>query len=434
MVCLLGVNGLGVLGVLLALPLFTLCMVMHEWAHASMGRFFGLNPRIDLLGFGGITTFINPGKRLPVHQRLWIAFAGPVLGILLGLIIVALQMLQRPVEGSVLEGLFQLATLGTLGWGIIQLLPILPMDGGYAMSALFERVWGYKPGIKYSHLASIAIILILGTLALALLGANGFGMLLLGAFLLFQNIQSLKAHEYYWERMPLSKDIEQGWKLLEEHKHKELRTVAELIAARAATEDERYQASHLLSWSRLFANEVHEARIALENIPQGKKVDAFLEAALCVAEKKYDVALYPVMESFSQRVRDGVQDDVVALHVGAVLGRVSHDEFMKEQARLLGWVEDKTLEPNLFRIMVHEFRKAGKLQEAYWLQSHLYDRTKASEDAYNAGCLASLLKQTEDGMGWIGIIKDSEWMREINLEPDFAFLRAQPAYAQAMSL
>src|SRR5580692_1205891 len=61
-------------------------VLLHELGHALVGRAFGLTPQIDLIGFGGLTSW-SAGKagELAPPKRIAISVAGPFTGIAIGL-------------------------------------------------------------------------------------------------------------------------------------------------------------------------------------------------------------------------------------------------------------------------------------------------------------------------------------------------------------
>src|SRR5271157_5706253 len=64
-------------------------VLVHELGHATMGLAFGLEPRIDLHGMGGTTSWKTP-KGLSTIQRIAISLAGPFAGFGVGAIVFGL--------------------------------------------------------------------------------------------------------------------------------------------------------------------------------------------------------------------------------------------------------------------------------------------------------------------------------------------------------
>lgn len=113
-------------------------VLFHEMGHALTARHFGANPvTITLFALGGVTMYPSAVPMTP-GKRFLISGAGSAVGITLG---GAVWFAER--AGS-LDGLFPFARaaayafmIAGLLWGILNWLPILPLDGGnMAWSAL----------------------------------------------------------------------------------------------------------------------------------------------------------------------------------------------------------------------------------------------------------------------------------------------------------
>lgn len=108
-----------------------LAVVAHEMGHALTARRFGANPvTVTLFTLGGLTQYPADTKLTP-GKRFLIAAAGSAVGMTLG----GLLYLARNSE--FVDGLFPFARFLVWGfimagllWGALNLLPILPLDGG----------------------------------------------------------------------------------------------------------------------------------------------------------------------------------------------------------------------------------------------------------------------------------------------------------------
>lgn len=102
-------------------------VVVHELGHALSGRSFGGDPAIKLHGFGG-STFLGSG-RFSRTQNILVTAAGPGAGFLLGFVILGLDMAISG-EPYLLKIAFRYGLYVNFLWSILNLLPILPLDGG----------------------------------------------------------------------------------------------------------------------------------------------------------------------------------------------------------------------------------------------------------------------------------------------------------------
>jgi Zn-dependent protease len=115
-------------------------VLAHELGHALAARRMGATASISLQGMGGLTrsSRAEPFSR---GESALLSAAGPAAGILIGLpVLYAIAALDWP---SWTMGGFALRTAAftTLGWSALNLLPIVPLDGGRAVAALHPAFW-----------------------------------------------------------------------------------------------------------------------------------------------------------------------------------------------------------------------------------------------------------------------------------------------------
>jgi stage IV sporulation protein FB len=129
-----------------------LSILVHELGHALSARYFGWPPSILLHGMGGLA-FYSPTSGYTRGRAIWIAFAGPLAGFLLlglaiavnvGLIVAASsghEWAVRLLPGEVPTP-FAYATMMliqvNLFWGILNLMPVFPLDGGRICSEILN--------------------------------------------------------------------------------------------------------------------------------------------------------------------------------------------------------------------------------------------------------------------------------------------------------
>jgi len=108
-------------------------VLVHELGHALTGRAFGASSEIVLRAFGGYASF--PGRRFTRVQDFVVTLAGPAVQIVLGLAALALIMfVNLPTEASK-SFVGAMATV-SLFWAILNLLPVIPLDGGRLVLAV----------------------------------------------------------------------------------------------------------------------------------------------------------------------------------------------------------------------------------------------------------------------------------------------------------
>lgn len=182
-------------------------ILIHELGHALAYRRYGIDSGIVLYSFGGLAIPRSYGARaLSTGQRVFVSFAGPGAGFLFaGLIFGGLWAAgygwPRLRMGGFLPQLVPSGPGGRLGelisylafvnvwWGLMNLLPVFPLDGGQISRALFTHRNPYD-GLRQSLTLSIvvgALVAVYGVLSRQLFLALLFGSLAFQSYLLLQS-------------------------------------------------------------------------------------------------------------------------------------------------------------------------------------------------------------------------------------------------------
>lgn len=178
-------NTQNLIGMLVWIPIIFISILFHEYGHALTALFFGQHPRIALVAFGGIT--YPQGPRLSLWKEFLVVLNGPLFGF--SLFIIAKMGIHSAFFTSPVA-LFALHILSqvNLYWTILNLLPVLPLDGGQLLRIFLEFLLGAK-GLTLNFLLSIAFAGILGFISFFM------NLWLPGALFLlfaFQNFESWK--------------------------------------------------------------------------------------------------------------------------------------------------------------------------------------------------------------------------------------------------
>lgn len=163
-------------------------VLVHELGHALAFRRYGHGAEITLHGLGGTATSTG-GPPLTHRRELWLALAGPGAGFLLGGVVLGLQQLTPLGQAG---GLVGYAVRGLLwanfGYGLLNLLPIHPLDGGHAMAAVVRERGGHRfewliHGISLGTAAAALVLAVVGRQLWLGMFALVLGVLNVGPFL-----------------------------------------------------------------------------------------------------------------------------------------------------------------------------------------------------------------------------------------------------------
>ncbi|MFD0895307.1 hypothetical protein KBB96_20780 [Luteolibacter ambystomatis] len=111
----------------------TISILVHELGHALTGKAFGAPTSITLQAFGGYASF--PARSFTRVQSFLVTAAGPAIQILLGigaLMLLRSETLPTPAAESFVRSLRNVS----FAWAILNLLPVIPLDGGQLVVAV----------------------------------------------------------------------------------------------------------------------------------------------------------------------------------------------------------------------------------------------------------------------------------------------------------
>lgn len=465
----------------------------HELGHALAARSIGAEAKIDLILFGGLTSW-SAGREITPRERLRVSLAGPLVGVAIGGFSWIL-LNAMPAVRVELSAFLQVLTQVALVWGIFNLIPFPGFDGGHSLDALLEI---FNPGSAARVGAIIKGATSLLGIAAAWYWFGPLSAIILGFFVFRGGASPLR--EY---RRSLDVDnagvLEHGIDLLRQGR---LEASLEAIgraeeAARSTELRERARSIRLpvLFWLQRWdelaglpadsfdpverglvlmrAERLQDAEVALRTAPSGARRSAFL--AECLARQEVAVA--------DADVAEGAKPDVMISHARSlaagdpeVAGRIT--DFALElpdlppmdrvvgllvtrrfdEARLVAmsvsptavWLVDaveaavdgRSLDDLLsdpdpatlasLQRLLHEF---GHYDEAVRVGRLAIERGAEGLVRYNTACSAVRSNQVDFGLRMLAesIERGVEPQRAI-ADPDFAEVRGTDAFAAALSV
>jgi membrane-associated protease RseP (regulator of RpoE activity) len=194
-------------------------ILVHEYGHGLMAKRFHGSPSIVLYGLGGLCA--SSGERTD-GQRIAVLIAGPGAGFVLCGIVMAISSLAFgitiPEHLGIITSMIGLnperqGVFGVFGklpsetafeiyyhmiwinlmWGLVNLLPIWPLDGGQILQVGLAR-FDPRQGVRRSHIVSLLTAGLVAVISISINRHTYFVAILFGmlAFLNYQVLQSLQ--------------------------------------------------------------------------------------------------------------------------------------------------------------------------------------------------------------------------------------------------
>ncbi len=313
------------MGTLIWIGIIFFSVLFHELGHALTAMIFKRKPRIELVALGGLT--VHDGQHLSSWKQFLIVLNGPLFGLLLALLAwlaMKLSILSVGIPMQILRDI----TIINVFWTAVNLLPIMPLDGGQMLRIILEAVFGTK-GLQYSLIVSV--VLSIG-ISLALFFFQDF---LLGAFFFlfaFQGFEMWKAtrgiadsdHKSDLKELFVKAEEE----LLAGHKEQAMQHMLSL----------RLQAKKGLLWKTA------TQELAILYYEGGNREEAYAllreverdindEAACALHDLAFEHGNYPLVVSLAPRVFRIMQEGAIALRSAYASAQ------LKLVREAIGWLE-----------------------------------------------------------------------------------------------
>ena len=132
-------------------------VLIHELGHATLAMAYGWPPRIVLYHFGGLAIF-EPTYGYSPARSILISLAGPGAGFALYGVVWGIDFYLHQTQSvlllqpAVFVAIYFLKWIN-LYWGLLNLLPVYPLDGGQVSRSLFtwfKRSGGISESLKLS--------------------------------------------------------------------------------------------------------------------------------------------------------------------------------------------------------------------------------------------------------------------------------------------
>jgi Zn-dependent protease len=382
-------------------------VLVHELGHAFAARSYGLAPHITLHAVGGTTTYAAP-QPFGGGRHAVISLAGPFAGFLVGF--AALAWWRTAPGDGLVEQLQRDLIWVNLGWGVLNLVPILPLDGGNVLRAL--------AGERVARLASLAMAA--GLVVVAARYRQAPAAVLLG-WLAVMNLGPLVNLARRRQDAPLLPKLTEAQAAYARGDAREAMRLAREVLDRAKARETQWQAAMVLSWAALAAADRVALTEALGRFPV--QPPAALRGASLLLGGRMDEAVSVLEEAWQGD--PGPLTGAHLAHALAASGRVADAlRFLDDEA--------KHLDVDAWGAVEKALYDAGRFGEAGLVGDRGFERHGEPTLAYNAACSYARAGAPDAAMASLRKAVDAGWreLAHLDADEDLASLRGRPDYAE----
>jgi Zn-dependent protease len=393
-------------------------VLLHELGHALVARKFGLAPSIKLYAMGGLT-FWDSEVNLTPFKHLLISLAGPAAGLLLGGVVF---FAGRAVLGSSPSRLVVITYFDLLwvnvGWGIFNLLPMIPLDGGQVLLTLEEWITKRKDQI-ISHVISLVVALGITYLALA---RSSVWIAILGVWFVYANgsflVQKLQTYRDQKIR-PLLEQARDAFTKSEFDKALDLTRRAKKTARTASV---RREAAHLLIFLLIHQRQLEKAEKELKKFNAVFGEDSYLNGLFYFQKEEMASAIPYLKLSF-----DGSPTE----QVGMLLYQALIDQKRYVEAlEMCGHTVLSEVSWKLYVNLQNEAFESSEFQVAAQAGSLAFEKQPDPNVAYNIACSLARDAKITEAFNWLERAIESGFSNKdlLATDSDLAALRVYPEF------
>jgi Zn-dependent protease len=398
-------------------------ILVHELGHAMAMRAFGREARIELWGLGGLTHW-GPGPPVTPGRNIAVSLSGPGAGLLLGAVVFAAQSMVNPTPGSLAADAVYQALWVNVIWGVANLIPILPLDGGHVAEALGGWI-AKERGRRVAHGISLVLAIVVGAVALY---ARAYWI----GFIAFWCVSiSWRAWTPRAETAPAEAEVDpevdaglkQVWQHLITGQVDDALQLANELLSRVRPEDNVTRAVVLETLAWVHIEEGDEAAALGVRDRMSGAPSSLLHARLLVAEGRVDEGVSGLKDAFEQQ-----ESEFPALVLSSVYMQRDQPEHVVEMLRSergtkLSDQTHVTLGAQLFY--------AQHFEQGVEAMSLAFERFGTGVHAYNAACCHARLGRVGEGLSWLekAVGAGFDDVRQLDEDDDISALRDDPRFS-----
>ena len=347
-------------------------ILVHELGHAATARLYGQSPVITLHMMGGLTSW-RPTHDIGRMRSILVTLAGPFAGFALGLAAFGVKVSAGSAvhHGTMLALALQLLILANVLWSGINLLPVLPFDGGQILAQALGPTRR-----KLTATLSLGFGLVLAFVFYRMGWSYAALIFALGGVTSFMAERNRPQHQGPPPPELLAQVMVRAKEAMEAGDYATAAAMSRAVFDASTDPEQRGLALELSGWAAVLGEDAPAARDVLRHVPPDAQIDPYLEGAIHELDGDVDRARAVLL---SARHSGDVRPELAGLLVRVLLKTGRFDD----AARLTSEILDETPDEDARRVASEAFN-AGAAEPAGRLLHALFERTQEPRDAYDA--------------------------------------------------
>jgi tetratricopeptide (TPR) repeat protein len=267
-------------------------VLVHELGHAAVFVAMGSDAKIRLYSLGGLTSGRVSGSR---WRSIAVSLAGPVAGILLLGVPVWLIQDATTTSQSFIELLLTYTVWASLGWSLLNLLPLQHLDGGNIARSLLE----FAIGDRAQVVAPMVSLVTAGACAVVALSLRQPFLALYALIFVPLSLTALRDAR----NGPAREEVDQIHRAIDDGRLPEATARADRLASARLGGAVVRDVAELPAWIALRRGDHAATDAALAALPPGSTPSAYLRAAIAAAAGRRDEATGLASEAYETEPR-----------------------------------------------------------------------------------------------------------------------------------
>jgi Zn-dependent protease len=398
-------------------------ILIHELGHAFVCRAFGLSPQIQLYAMGGATSW-SDNINISPQKNIAISLAGPFAGFLFYGVIFSVQSnFPDLLDSDLGRQLYRDLLWVNLYWGLVNLLPVLPLDGGHVVDSIEELVTKKKGGL----VAPAFSFIVAASVAFWAFTTSWLFMAILMGVFAWVNLTALMQRYNAKRDKALDLPLEEAQHSFKNRDGSLVVRQAQEILKSAGSEEVKCAAQQLLVQGLILENNIEEAKKELMRLQAVHGYDGAEQALLALEKDEWPRAL-PLMEYTYQSSPSAemgvryVQALIDARRLREAMTSISDPRLAQYATGLYALLQTAAFEAGDYDLSA----EAGVLA---------LERGGAPYIAYNVACAHARAGRSDQAMEWLKRAVDAGYsdFESLERDPDLAVLRENPDFETVCS-